>query len=71
MSFAALTTREQQILRAYPRLGVQKLIAHELGLHQQTVKTHASSILRKLGCVTLGQAAVLFDRWERPEEVQP
>jgi len=61
----SLGPREQEILAAYPRLGRGKLIAYELGISEQTVKNHITNILRKLDCAAFGQAAVLFDRWQR------
>lgn len=63
----ALSERECAVLRAYIRHGRLRLIGNELGISEQTVKNHSSLILSKLGVATLGQAAVLFDRWMRGE----
>lgn len=60
----ALSPREREILRTWPELGSNDLLAAELGISTQTVKNHIGSIHRKLGVRTIGQAAILFDRWE-------
>jgi DNA-binding NarL/FixJ family response regulator len=61
---AALSGRERMVLYAYARVGTYKLIAYELGITVATVKNHVSSILAKLDCATIGQAAVRLAFYE-------
>lgn len=44
-----LTLREEQILRLMASGNANKQIAHQLGIGEQTVKSHITSILSKLG----------------------
>lgn len=68
----SLATRERELLDLYIKLGVNKLIAYEMGISEQTIKNYASSILKKLGTNSTGQAAVIYDRWLRgPEKSYP
>lgn len=60
----ALSVRERELLRAWPELGSNELLAAQMGISVQTVKNHITSIHRKLGVRAIGQAAILFDRWE-------
>lgn len=53
-----LTERETEILVMLARGKANKEIAHELRIGQQTVKTHVSRILAKLGMRSRTQAAV-------------
>ena len=53
-----LTPRELQILRLMARGRSNGEIAHELFLGLQTVKTHVSSLLRKLGARDRTQAVL-------------
>jgi len=54
-----LTRRETEILRFIARGYMNKQIAKELGLSEQTIKNHLSSILRKLDVNDRTQAVVL------------
>ncbi len=53
-----LTAREIEVLRRLARGRANKEIARELHLGEQTVKTHVSSILGKLGMQSRTQAAL-------------
>jgi DNA-binding NarL/FixJ family response regulator len=61
----SLTERETDVLRLYIELGGYKHIAAHMHLSVSTVKQHATAALRKLGVQTIGQAVVLYDRWEK------
>jgi DNA-binding NarL/FixJ family response regulator len=71
VTFRDLSQREISILRLYPVHGYYQGIADELGLSRNTVKNEVGGILRKLDCASLGQAALLYDRWQRAERVGP
>jgi NarL family two-component system response regulator LiaR len=53
-----LTERETEVLRLLARGKANKEIAGALGIGEQTVKTHVSSILAKLGVQSRTQAAL-------------
>lgn len=53
-----LTERETEVLRLLASGRANKEIALELGIGEKTVKTHVSSILRKLGVPSRTQAAL-------------
>jgi two-component system, NarL family, response regulator LiaR len=54
----ALTPRETEILKLLARGKANKQIARDLFVEEKTVKTHVSSILRKLGAKSRTQAAL-------------
>ena len=58
-ALAALTERETEILRQVARGLSNVEIATELGLSEQTVKTHVSRVLTKLGARDRAQAIVI------------
>jgi len=70
-----LTRRERQVLAAVAAGEANKVIARRLELSERTVRTHVSSILRKLGLSSRTQAALLAVRLgateERDEASQP
>ena len=65
----ALTARELDVLKALARGMSNKEIAAELGVAEKTVKTHVSSILRKLQVADRTQAALYAVR-ERLADLQ-
>ncbi len=54
----ALTQRETDVLRLVAEGRTNKDIAHELGVGEQTIKTHVSNLLSKLGVQSRTQAAL-------------
>jgi DNA-binding NarL/FixJ family response regulator len=54
----ALTEREVAVLRLLARAKSNKQISQELNVSEQTVKTHVSHILKKLGLTSRTQAAL-------------
>ena len=59
---AALTPREREVAELIARGGQNKRIALELGISEKTVKSHVSSILRKLDLVDRTQVALYVVR---------
>ena len=57
-----LTRREQDILKGISEGLPNKLIAHELGISEVTVRVHASKLYSKLGVHTRTQAALLAEK---------
>lgn len=57
-SSEALTDRETEVLKLLAHGNVNKQIANALYVEEKTVKTHVSSILRKLGVRSRTQAAL-------------
>lgn len=71
--FESLGPREREILALFPKHAAYKNLAYALGISEQTVKNHVSSIIAKLGVENFCQAAILFDRrssggWEAAVE---
>jgi DNA-binding NarL/FixJ family response regulator len=58
-----LTEREMQVLRGMSRGRSNSEIGKELYLSEDTVKTHARRLFRKLGAADRAQAAALGFRW--------
>lgn len=67
-----LTTREMEILELLVRGASNKVIAVTLGISQQTVKNHMSSILRKLSVNDRTEAAIVALRrgWIRLQDTK-
>ena len=59
----ALTERELQVLRGMSRGRSNSEIGKELYLSEDTVKTHARRLFRKLGAADRAQAVALGFRW--------
>jgi DNA-binding NarL/FixJ family response regulator len=57
-----LTDREQQVLRLIAAGKANKEIARALGVGEQTIKSHVSSLLAKLGVQSRTQAALYASR---------
>jgi len=60
---APLTSRELEILNYVARGYINKQVAHKLGISEQTIKNHMSSILRKLDANDRTQAVVMAMRY--------
>lgn len=58
-----LTDREQQVLEGMSRGLSNAEIGHELFLSEDTVKTHARRLFRKLGAADRAQAVAFGFRW--------
>lgn len=65
---AQLTPQQFRVLMAVADGLLNKQIAHQLGLAENTVKVHVTAILRKLECTSRTQAAVLVKALE-PDDV--
>jgi DNA-binding NarL/FixJ family response regulator len=59
----ALTERELQVLEGMSRGRSNGEIGKELFLSEDTVKTHARRLFRKIGAADRAQAAALGYRW--------
>ena len=75
MLASPLTPRELEILSYVARGYINKQVAHKLGVSEQTVKNHMTSVLRKLDANDRTQAVVLAlhygwisPRMEKPSE---
>jgi DNA-binding NarL/FixJ family response regulator len=68
--FVPLSKRETEILESVTLGMSNKEVASELGISQQTVKNHMTSILRKLNVEDRTQAAVMALRhgWVRIQD---
>lgn len=53
-----LTERELEVMKLVAAGQINKAIGHSLGVSEQTVKNHLSSILKKLGAATRSEAVV-------------
>ncbi|UNK42149.1 response regulator transcription factor [Luteimonas sp. S4-F44] len=65
---AQLTPQQVRVLLCLADGLLNKQIAHQLGLAENTVKVHVTAILRKLECHSRTQAAVLVKALERDED---
>lgn len=65
--FASLTPQQLRILTGVVQGKLNKQIAGELNIAEQTVKSHVSVILKKLGVTTRTQAAIAAERLTRKE----
>ena len=65
---AQLTPQQFRVLLSLADGLLNKQIAHALGLAENTVKVHVTAILKKLGCYTRTQAAVLVKSLENDSE---
>jgi DNA-binding NarL/FixJ family response regulator len=59
---ASLTPQQLRILSGMVEGKLNKQIGSELGIAEQTVKVHVSTILRKLKAVSRTQAAIIMER---------
>ena len=65
---AQLTPQQFRVLLCLADGLLNKQIAHELGLAENTVKVHVTAILKKLACYSRTQAAVLVKSLENDRE---
>lgn len=65
---AQLTPQQFRVLLSLADGLLNKQIAHELGLAENTVKVHVTAILKKLDCYSRTQAAVLVKALEPESE---
>ena len=65
---AQLTPQQFRVLLGIADGLLNKQIAHQLGLAENTVKVHLTAILKKLECHSRTQAAVLVKALEREDE---
>ncbi|WP_367066913.1 response regulator transcription factor [Oryzisolibacter sp. LB2S] len=65
---ARLTPQQFRVLLCLADGLLNKQIAHELGLAENTVKVHVTAILKKLECYSRTQAAVLVKSLEPEQE---
>lgn len=63
--FASLSEKQRRILQLIVEGKLNKQIAGEVGIAEQTVKIHVSNILKKLGVRTRTQAAVAAQQFIR------
>lgn len=68
--FASLTPQQLRVLAYMVEGRLNKQIAGDLNIAEQTVKTHVSAILRKLCVNTRTQAAIIAERLTRRESQQ-
>lgn len=66
---SALSPRQQRILTRLVEGKLNKQIAADLDIAEQTVKVHVSAILRKLDVLTRTQAAILVERSAKRDDV--
>lgn len=66
---AQLTPQQFRVLLCIADGLLNKQIAHELGLAENTVKVHVTAILKKLACYSRTQAAVLVKSLENDQQV--
>ena len=64
---AQLTPQQFRVLLCLADGLLNKQIAHELGLAENTVKVHVTAVLKKLSCYSRTQAAVLVKSLETEE----
>jgi DNA-binding CsgD family transcriptional regulator len=55
-----LTLREREVFDHLVRGHANKIIAHKMDIRETTVKAHVTSIMRKMGVHSRGQAVALF-----------
>jgi FixJ family two-component response regulator len=60
--FARLTPREREVFGLLVRGKPHKLIAHELGISERTVKLHRHQLVQKLQVHSLAELAILAER---------
>ena len=69
VKLAQLTPQQFRVLLCLADGLLNKQIAHELGLAENTVKVHVTAILKKLECYSRTQAAVLVKSLENDQDI--
>ena len=69
VKLAQLTPQQFRVLLCLADGLLNKQIAHELGLAENTVKVHVTAILKKLECYSRTQAAVLVKSLENDHDI--
>jgi DNA-binding NarL/FixJ family response regulator len=62
VQLSGLTARQRAVLHRLREGKANKIIAHELGMRESTVKVHVRNILRKLGASNRTQAVYIVNR---------
>ena len=60
-----LTTREKRVMAGVREGKTAGEIAADLGISEETVRTHYRHIRHKTGSRTIAQAVAVVERWER------
>jgi DNA-binding CsgD family transcriptional regulator len=64
-----LTPREAQIMNRLTEIGLEKIVAMELGISHKTVQELVNRAKRRIGARTRVTAILEWDRWARAKEV--
>lgn len=60
-----LTSRQQEALYKLAEVGCRKVVAHEMGVTEQSLCDTLKRVIRRMSLRTDMQAVVAFDRWAR------
>jgi FixJ family two-component response regulator len=60
--FETLTPREREVMAVVATGRLNKLIAHDLGLSEITVKVHRGQVMRKMHAASLPELARMVDQ---------
>ena len=64
--FQALTRREKEVMACVSRGLMNKQIAAEIGITENTVKVHRGNLVKKMGAKSLAELVRMADRLEAP-----
>ena len=71
LRFASLTEREREVLAALARGRLNKQIAHDLGIVEQTVKFHRTRIMERMQARTVAELMHMAARLQLLEQAVP